>query len=234
VHFSALVVGSLTPDLVYYLKLTDLGPFTHSLGGTVLFSIPAGLVLLALLLLLRQPLWFLLPQPHRDALEPFTFAPFRYRAWPITVASLWLGAWTHIAWDSLTHSRGSMVNLLPALRQSLELAGVELPIYYLLQLLSTLLGTAALLLAYARWLHRQAPMPRIADSIGERRRYGWLCAMALLAGLIATPFALNASPDLNGFYALRVFAFNLAIDGANCFITLYSLVAVAVYAARDR
>lgn len=157
-NFQALVVGCISPDLGHYLILPDLSRLAHTFLGTVLADLPAGLALLALLSLLRRPLWFLLPQPHRDALAPLAWTPlsFKPRAGLVAGVSVWLGAWTHIAWDAFTHREGWVVLRVPLLQERVPLGGVDFPVYYLLQQLSTIVGAAALALAYWRWLRRSA------------------------------------------------------------------------------
>jgi coproporphyrinogen III oxidase-like Fe-S oxidoreductase len=53
--------------------------------------------------------------------------------------------WTHTFWDSFTHYDGWMVLHLPFLRSLCRY----------LQYLSTVVGAAALVLAYLSWLRRQ-------------------------------------------------------------------------------
>lgn len=75
-NFSALVVGSLSPDLGYYLDLFATAKFAHSFTGSLLVCLPLGILLMAVLFLLRKPFWFVLPQPHRAAFTPFVFSYF--------------------------------------------------------------------------------------------------------------------------------------------------------------
>src|SRR5262245_12034783 len=74
-NFPALIVGSMTPDLGYHILRKDFAFYAHSLRGSVLLCLPTALVLLGLLCLLRKPLCYLLPQPHRDAFAPMIVAP---------------------------------------------------------------------------------------------------------------------------------------------------------------
>ena len=54
--FGALVIGSMSPDFVYYIGRFDLGNFTHSPLGVLVTCLPAGLLVLALALWLRDPI----------------------------------------------------------------------------------------------------------------------------------------------------------------------------------
>ena len=97
---SALVIGSIVPDLWYFVPLATRAE-SHSLGGLLLFCLPLGLVLYLLFhLLLKQPLVELL-YPRLSAFA----APGLPRAGLRAVAvSIVLGAITHLAWDALAHA----------------------------------------------------------------------------------------------------------------------------------
>src|ERR1700722_5986665 len=66
--FGGLVVGSVSPDIGYYLGRFDLATFAHSALGLLILCLPTGLVLFALVRVLHRPVANLLPQPHRSAL----------------------------------------------------------------------------------------------------------------------------------------------------------------------
>jgi hypothetical protein len=68
-HLSALIVGSITPDIAYYFGQFLLATHAHSLGGLLFICLPLGIVSLLLMKFLRNPVTFLLPQPHRTAIE---------------------------------------------------------------------------------------------------------------------------------------------------------------------
>lgn len=111
---SALVAGSVAPDLPYYVSLQWLGgdynlTRTHAVSSILWLDPLIALVLLAAFhLLLQRPLLALLPGPVAE------------RAWPVTRRSLWRGssapAWivlsvavgaaTHLAWDALGTAAG--------------------------------------------------------------------------------------------------------------------------------
>ncbi len=128
---AALIVGSCTPDLAYLLAGID-GIFTHSLRGTLLFSIPMGLVTLGWLELIAPGFKF--PRTAAD-LSRATLA-------------IWLGALTHLLWDGFTHrTRWPASVLYPTTHVSLF--GATIHLANLLQHTSTVAGLA-LAIAWAR------------------------------------------------------------------------------------
>jgi hypothetical protein len=106
---SALVVGSMTPDLPYYVPLPVDFDFTHTLAGVVSIDLAMGLIAFAVWQVLFAPVAVALaPQALRQRLAPRWPAPWRShvagtRPVALVVASLLLGALTHILWDAFTH-----------------------------------------------------------------------------------------------------------------------------------
>ena len=144
-NFAALMIGALTPDFGYYVGQFGIATLAHTFVGSFLVCLPTGMLLLAAFYLVRRPVWYLLPEPHRTALEPFLSRPTPTRFADLARAglSVLLGAWTHIMWDSFTHRSGWTVVQFPWLP------------YQELQHVSTVFGVAVLAIAYYFWLRRQ-------------------------------------------------------------------------------
>lgn len=155
---SGLVVGSLSPDFGYYIGAFGLATHAHTLRGTLGVCLPSAFVLLMIVLRLRGVLVAPLPQPHRRAIEALPSPPL----WPASdaarmIAALWIGAMTHVAWDSFTHASGLMVSIIAPLRHALfEVSGRTFATYNILQHAGTLFGIAVIGVAYCRWLRRTA------------------------------------------------------------------------------
>src|SRR6476620_11110084 len=100
---SALVVGSMTPDLQYlvnqnFVKLALQERFSHSLPGVFVFCLPVGLALLLLFhYLLKFPLLSLFPLSHQQRLLPVArrFQCHRLNQLALIALSLIIGAFTH-------------------------------------------------------------------------------------------------------------------------------------------
>lgn len=239
-HFPALVIGSLTPDFGYYLRWLDLSRLAHHFPDGLAVCVLSGLLLLALFYALRAPLCQLLPQPHRGALLARIEAgrPWSMAVMFSIVASLALGAVTHMAWDGLTHKGGWIVTQVLALQEPLfRLWGTGIPAYQLLQQLSTLAGAVALAWVYVGWLRRQHPwLPLRAIIVNrareERWRYvlsGGIAVAAMLGAALAATQAASAWP---GRFRIDVFVFRAAVDFMLAFALLFSLSAVICHVRR--
>lgn len=153
---SGLVVGNLSPDFGYYVGAFGVATHAHTLRGTVEVCVPSACVVLWMVLRLRGVLVAPVPQPHRRAWEGLP-SPSLGSLADIArmLAAVWVGALTHVAWDSFTHASGAMVSLIAPLRHALfEVPGRRFATYNILQHLGTLVGIAVIGLAYGRWLAR--------------------------------------------------------------------------------
>ncbi len=147
VPFAALVIGSMSPDFEYFLRLEPWGNFSHTLPGLVGFCLPVGLVAYGVYRVLILPA---LPECLPDYLQR------RWPAPPAICGSLWhmgvaaiailIGALTHIVWDSFTHGIGLAVQAFPQLKTTL----LGWPAYKYLQHGSTVVGLFLLLVVVHR------------------------------------------------------------------------------------
>ncbi|MCC2972076.1 DUF4184 family protein [Massilia sp. IC2-476] len=182
---SALVVGSMAPDFVYFLPLVANGGFTHSAAGVLLYCVPAGLLVwLAYHLLLRDA--FLAWAPARIAARMAPQNDWRPRAprgAAIVLASLALGAATHVGWDAFTHTNTAVVRHVELLRTPVQLGSHAIPLFNLLQHLSSLVGA----LAIAAWFARIEPGALPPGRLSAVQRQAVLAAIgaATVAGAAA-------------------------------------------------
>ncbi len=225
--FAALVLGSMSPDFGYYLQQFSVASLAHTPVGTFTVCLPMGLLALGLFYLLRKPLCFILPQPHRGALLPLaairpSFAPARLLG---ITASVLIGAWTHTAWDSFTHAGTWPVAHIAFLRAPLfHIGQTPFAAAYVLQQVSTVAGGAALVFAYLLWLRRNRTIaPAAPELVSDRQRYGLLVLLSIVALAVAIPGAVSMAARFEGFLAIRVLVFRTAITAAAVFFPLLCL-----------
>jgi hypothetical protein len=203
--FSALIVGSLSPDFHYFFDLGPRGHFSHSIRGAFLFALPVSLVVLWVFhTVMKAPMIALTPQRHQEKL--FRFAtPFRWlpaSRFAMILFSLMIGIATHLLWDSITHERGLVVRSFANLRApALEELGSQRPLYNLLQHASTLLGLAVLAAWYWKW-YRGAPVQTVPSFLRMSRRTRASITTAVLAGA-ASAAIIFASIVFKGWHYLH-------------------------------
>lgn len=205
--FGGLAVGSVSPDIGYYIGRFDLATLAHTSLGLLILCLPTGLVLFALVRVLHRPVANMLPEPHRSAWMSLPQVP-RLMSLSVVFAvavSIVIGAMTHNAWDSFTHPAGYMVARLPLLRESVWMLGNRsVRVYELLQHASTLFGLAVIAVAYAKWLKRVKVSAVPSALSSDRWRYALLFALAAASVILATlvTYEMSRSGTVNGAIAV--------------------------------
>jgi len=204
---SALVIGSLSPDFVYFICLSAAGNFGHTLPGLFLMDLPAGLVGLWLFhTLLKYPLLILLPVNHQKRLwvvaQGFRFGPGRQ--FLLILLALLIGAMTHILWDSFTHGNRWIVQNSFLSASLLVPSYGDLKIYRLLQHSSTLIGSGLLIYWYSRWLRATLPVPvEPPRHLAETTKLWLVGLMGLGAMTIALLYSLLSGPPVVSLAAIK-------------------------------
>lgn len=176
VPFSAFVIGSMSPDFEYFLRLRMLSFYSHSALGILIFCIPVGLVIYGLYRGAIAPaLYRNLPCYIVDRLPEHTEHRGKgLRHLVLVSLAIAVGAVTHILWDGLTHGNGPFVLRWPGLETDV----LGLPLYKFLQHGSTLAGFGIM----AIWFHLRQPRS-IHGATGHDHGY-WPLTTALFLSAI--------------------------------------------------
>jgi len=195
---SALVMGSMAPDMHYFLPFPVDRTESHSLLGLLWFCLPVGFAMyLVFHLVLKLPLFLLLPPAVAGRLAPFVSARslLPKSSWAAVVVSLGVGALTHLAWDAFTHSNGLGTRVLPMLHAHLFFVGrYDVHLYQVVQHVSSVTGVALLGLWSWRWL-RAAPMHAVQTvpfAPSARQRAAIVSFLFGVVGLLAVASASSA------------------------------------------
>lgn len=176
----ALVIGSMAPDFVYFFSLGVSGSFSHSLLGVLFYCVPAGaLVYIVYYAILKRPFLAWLPQAISARMAwqiPWPLPSARAAA--VVLGSLAIGALTHVVWDAFTHDHTPVVNRFALLRFLIPVGGHEIPLFKLLQHMSSLIGFIVIAAYAANWLSRSKPVAPYPASLGTRQRLMALTAVA--------------------------------------------------------
>ncbi|GAA3441532.1 DUF4184 family protein [Planomonospora venezuelensis] len=217
----ALALGTMVPDLPIFLPFLPDYSIWHSAKGVLVLAPPAVVLLMVLFHgFLRDPLTTLLPPSLVG--RAAALAPRRYglRHLPGVLAGGVLGAFTHMAWDSFTHSYSSAIWGWAWL--DARLAGT-IQVFRVFQYVSTVVGLAAVLWWAWRGLTRMEPRPvpgRLA--VSGRARFGALSATAVSTLLGAATWPLVFPPDSRAAMATRLGAGVVV----GCFLGLFAYALV--------
>jgi len=157
---SALIVGSFAPDLEYLMKLSPRSEISHTILGLFIFCIPMGLIALWIFhQIWKRPILALISRDHVQLPGQFTFRPLKRLA--ILSTAVFIGALTHLVWDSFTHQYGWVIEQMPAFSTTIfQTRWGEVRFYNILQHGSTALGLtvlAVIAVRHRKWIKRVSP-----------------------------------------------------------------------------
>lgn len=228
-----LIIGAVTPDVPYYLpwRIARYIPeVTHTALGTLTVDLPAGLLMLLIVWLLRAPL--AAPPGGRAgaqclaALERFGRTPVN---WALAPLSILAGAWTHIAWDSFTHPDSWLVLRVSALSAPVSFFSYTGELCHVLQYASSVFGLIVLAIWFARL---PAPAPQVLEA---QRSFGGPFLLAVLLVAAAAAGGLETLEHLLRHAAPRYRVFYLLLTRSSAwFALLYTATGVLIVRGRRR
>ncbi|MGW5126426.1 DUF4184 family protein [Streptomyces sp. NPDC004069] len=190
---SVLVAGSFAPDLTYYTAgvvpgAMEFGAVTHSFTGVFTLDVLMAWLLVAVWLLLREPLVALLPRARQRRTAALTrcgtpWTRPRPASVPWWYASAALGALTHVVWDAFTHHDRWGMRLFPVLGR--QLAGA--PVHWYLQYGGSAVAAvviAGFLLYTLRRTPADEPVGVPELSVRDRRRACAVITVCAVAGAV--------------------------------------------------
>ncbi|WP_250289842.1 DUF4184 family protein [Streptomyces atroolivaceus] len=192
---SALVAGSFAPDITYYADTAvpgamEFGEVTHAVWGVFTLDVLIAGALVALWLMLREPLVALLPEAARGRVHAFVRGRRREPGAPAFPDAVWfvlsavIGAGTHVVWDSFTHHDRWGTELIPLLDRSVG----GYPVFQVVQYGSSAVAAVVLVWFTHTGLRRVGPVPapESVPVLGrtERRWALSLIALCVLLGVV--------------------------------------------------
>lgn len=177
---TGLIIGSMSPDFEYFIKMRLEGLHGHTLAGLIYFDLPVTLIAAFFFhLYVRDALILNLPEVLKKRLIPFVglnWIDWVKRYWYVLIYSALIGIFSHVFWDAFTHTNGFFVERIPTLQVSVNIFGQTMPIADLGQLLSSLFGGAFILIALMI-----PPKPEISMNQLKRKIYYWLMIVLITA-----------------------------------------------------
>ncbi len=149
---TGLIAGSMAPDFEYFFRMKIQSNFSHTIAGLFYFDLPTG-ILLAFVFhnIVKDMLFDNSPKIARSRLvlfKNFVWNQYFRKHFLVVIISILFGSLSHLFWDGFTHIHGYFVQLLPLLQTNLGVAGKDIPVYKLLQHLSTVLGGICIVIVF--------------------------------------------------------------------------------------
>ncbi len=187
---TGLIIGSMTPDFEYFIRMNDESIFSHSLRGLFYFDLPLGLALCFVFHdIVRDELITNLSsglQERFNVLKNFDWNAHFRKTWPVVLLSIIIGAASHIIWDSFTHRNGYFIFKFPFLKTRIHLLGIRIPIYNLLQHISSVVGLVVVFFfVYS--------MPKTKAAMNLSDSPYWIYVAFITSGIMALRFIFGLS-----------------------------------------
>jgi hypothetical protein len=236
--WSALVVGAMAPDFEYFLRMSPQNRYGHTLTGLFQFTLPVGLLTLWLFhAYVKAPLVELMPDGLNRRLASCA-GKFRFggiRRFTLIVASLLVGMATHLIWDSFTHGNTWTTRHWAALADRVPVPEIGfVPLYKVLQQVSTVAGLAILLVWVLAWYRGDKD---VAVRSADRMQDGWPLRKIIILGAItaiaaggAIFRAVTAIGIPSNHSTLALFIGDLAV--AMIALMWWQLVALGIWRSR--
>jgi hypothetical protein len=220
---SALVIGSMAPDFVYFAPLGIHGRVSHAIPALFWFCLPAGLLVYAVFIRwLRQPFFALLPDSVQRRVVPSAI-PHSSKAWLAVAVSVVIGAVTHLIWDSFTHANSPWSSLRPLLDYELFAVGsYQVFVFRVLQHAGGLLGLACLTWWSIRWYWLSEARYQIAKvRLTKGTMYGSFALVSVLAIVVATFAGLSVVGSKVGMLALQYFTVKAIVTAVPVYVCAF-------------
>jgi hypothetical protein len=147
---SALIIGSMTPDFEYFIRMKDYSKYSHTWDGLFWFDVPLGLALLFMFHnVVRNMLIEYLPfslNIRFSAFEKFNWNLYFRKNVIVVLISLIIGIASHLFWDSFTHDGGYFAENIPVLQNKINILNHNIFGATLFQYISTVIGGVVMLI----------------------------------------------------------------------------------------
>ncbi|MFD2999442.1 DUF4184 family protein [Pontibacter toksunensis] len=201
---TGLVVGSIAPDFVYFLKMGGSADFGHTLAGIFILDIPLSFfIALAFHLWARNVLILHFPAPldkkYSDFL-PYDFLSYLKRHWFLFLVSSVAGILSHLFWDDFTKPDGFVYYISPSFfSQKIHIGPVVTPLHMLIERAGSVLGL--LFLIWVIWRKKQPSLTFTPFSL-RRKVVFWLSLFVSAAIVTAVKLLLDKEGDSISYYVV--------------------------------
>jgi hypothetical protein len=148
---TGLVIGSVSPDFEYFLKMDVSSRYSHTISGIFYFDIPVAIFLAFVFhLIVKRNLILNLPAGLQKRFQELLRSDFReyFRSHALAfIVCAVAGASIHILWDSFTHNDTYFASRLEFINGNfIRFLGARYPMFFVLQQISTVVGLSAIVI----------------------------------------------------------------------------------------
>lgn len=147
---SGLIMGSMTPDFEYFIRMRDSSVYSHTWAGAFWFDLPLGLALIFIFHnVVRNPLIEHLPfslNIRFSVFEKFNWNSYFRQNIIVVLISLIIAIASHLFWDSFTHEGGYFAEAIPVLQYKFYILNHQINGAEIFQYICSAVGVIVMLL----------------------------------------------------------------------------------------
>jgi len=198
VSVTGLIVGSLVPDFEFLFLLRESDYLGHFWPGIILINIPAAILVSFIFhYLVRNALILHLPQFLQQRFSPllsFNWGVYFKKHVTGFIIGVLVGVVLHVGIDAFTHRDGAVARQFAFFQVKENVTGYGLPVYFMLQLLTSLIGAF-----YIIWFVLRLKKEKSLHYAGRPFLY-WLLVVLFTLVILAVRFTAfrqyNSSEDI--------------------------------------
>lgn len=225
---TALVIGSMVPDLSHLTGLDISRDITHHVLLWPLFAMPVGLLVYLLFTrVMREPLLSLGPLGLVERLTPRDRQTRQPGHWKQVLLGLLIGAASHLLFDRLTTLSPAYDWTQPLLAPMVTIAGIPLSVQDLLRHGGALLGMALIVWWTRRWWQRAPRRTLDSEDLGPLHLKPAARALIVVVGaILVLAISLLAAMAEDGISARHLIGNTVraAMPASSMALVIYALV----------
>lgn len=189
VSVTGLIIGSMVPDFEFLFLLRESDYIGHMWPGIILFNIPAAIAAAFLFhYLIRDSLILHLPgflKQRFSGFLSFSWKDYFKQHYISFIVCVMTGVLSHVFIDAFTHKDGFMARPASFFQSEVNLLFISLPVYFFLQMLTSLSGALYLL-----WFVLRLPKEKSLQFNCRPVQY-WLIYLISIPCILFVRFSVN-------------------------------------------
>lgn len=220
---TGLILGSMAPDMIYFVLFSPSSNVGHTLWGSILFNLP-------MCFLLNYLFYKYILDVFIYTLPNFISSRYMYMTKNKNILSnknyiikftysCLIGMSTHVFWDAFTHKYGYFVMNIDFLRNNIILFNLNIPVYKIMQHGSTAIGFV--IIGIYLWINRDKVGRVYHININKKK----ICMTIVLVTLALTVFFIITIMKIKGYIGLG----SLVITPINSLFLSYLIIGFVLY-----
>ena len=195
ISITGLIIGSITPDFEYFIRMKVESIYSHTILGVFWFDLPLAIILSFIFHnLVKDEFVKNLPNVICQRflkIKSLNWNLYFNKNWKIIIISILIGILSHLFWDGFTHENGFFVNKILILSKTIEVFNNKIKIFKILQHLSTLIGVIIIVFAIYK-------LPKNENIENRISLIYWITVLSIILSVFVLKMVVNENYILIG------------------------------------